>query len=194
MAKKEILELETEEAVALATEKAESMSGALELKINSTPTFTQASKYMADLREVKKFLKEKKDSVLKPLKVVKENFEALFEPAEEKVAEVENYLKEQIFKYNISLQAEQRTREEEAAKRVKEGAPIEKVVQKVENTARKIDAIPTRKVWKIKIIDFEKVPNDFKLLDESKARKAAEAGIKIDGLEFVQEQVIVNRF
>lgn len=191
---KEIIQYDAQEAVALAEEKVNSISSVMQLKVVSTPTFNQAGEAMNVLRETKKFLKEKKDSILDPLNIAVKNIKSLFEPAETKCVEAEAYLKIQISAYNVKLQAEEKKRAEEAAKQIENGADIEKATKKMEKTQEKINKIPTRKVWRLKILDFTKVSNDFKVLDEQKALKAAQAGITVEGLEFYQEEIIVNRF
>ncbi len=192
--KPQIIELNTAEAVDLAIEKADSVSTALELKVNSQPTFLKASEFMGTLREVKKFLKEKKDSILKPLKTAKENAEALFEPAETKVATIENYLKDQIQKYDTQLKIQEAERLAKAEQDLKDGKTIDQVTNNLEKVQTKMAAIPTTTVYEITIVDFAKVPNEFKILDEPKARQAAKAGLKVEGLEFKKIDKVVNRF
>lgn len=191
---KQIIEIDASKAVELVKEKADSISEALDLKVVSTPTFEKAGVFMGEIREAKKLLSEKKKSILDPLKTAKENTEKLFEPAEEKIGLIEMYLKDQMFKYNLKLVAEANERAKEAEKKIQKGETITEATEKLVNTQEKIQAIPTRKVWRVKVIDFRKVPDEFKILDESKALEAGKNGLKVEGLEFYTDEVIVNRF
>jgi hypothetical protein len=191
---KEIIELNTEEALDLAIEKAELMNPAMQLKVTSDPTFKQASEYMGQVREVKKFLKEKKDSVLKPLKLAKESFEGMFEKPENMVEEVETYLKGQISDYGKKLLLEEDKRVREAAKKIELGTPVEIATKNIETITRKIDAIPMHTVWNVEIIDFAKVPDEYKILNESKAKATGKLGFKIEGLKIWSEEKVKNLF
>uniref|UniRef100_A0A6H1ZG26 Uncharacterized protein n=1 Tax=viral metagenome TaxID=1070528 RepID=A0A6H1ZG26_9ZZZZ len=191
---KQIIEVNPDQAVALVSAKADSISEAMELKVVSTPTYEQAGVYMGQVREAKTLLKDKKKTILDPLKAVKEATEKLFEPAEEKIGVIELYLKSQIDGYRLKLQKEADERAKEAEKKIEKGATITEATKKLTNTQEKINVIPTRKVWRVKITDFVKVPNEFKLLNESKALESAKLGVKVEGLEFYQDEITVNRY
>lgn len=191
---KQTIEINPDQAVALVSQKADSISEALDLKVISDPTYEQAGVYMGQVREAKTLLKDKKKTILDPLKLVKEATEELFEPAEKKIEVIELYLKSQIDGYRLKLQKEADERAKEAEKKIEKGVELSVATKKVVNTQAKIEKIPTRKVWRIKLVDFSKVPNEFKLLNESKALESAKLGVKVEGLEFFQEEITVNRY
>ncbi len=191
---KDIIELNTKEAVDEAVQKAELMNPAMQLKVTDDSSFKLAGEYMSQVKEAKKFIKAIKDKVLKPLKQAKENFEALYEGPEMMIESVDEHLRAQISTYNTKLIKDREIEAAKVVEQVKQGVPIETVVSKVEDTQKKVDAIPTRKVWRVSVVDFSLVPDEYKLLDESKAKKAAQANLKVAGLEFKQEDIIVNRF
>ncbi len=66
------------------------------------------------------------------------------------------------------------------------------VVSKVEDVA----GISTRKVWKFRIVDVNKIPREFLIPDEKLIGKMGEVTKgtkKIDGVEFYSENIIVSR-
>jgi len=191
---KQTIEIDATNAVELVKEKADSIGQALELRVNSDPTFKKASDFMGVVREAKSLLREKKKSILEPLKEAKANIELLFEPAEKKVGIIEIYLKDQIQKYNVRLLAEAKERAKEAEEKIEAGATMTEATRKLNNTKERVESIPTRKVTRIKIADFSKVPDEFKVLNESKALSAHKSGVEVSGLEFYVEEIIVNRF
>jgi hypothetical protein len=191
---KQIIEIDATKAVELVKEKADSISNALELKVVSTPTFNQASVFMGIVREAKKLLSEKKKSVLDPLKIAKENLEKLFEPAEEKIGLIEKYLKKEIDDYNDKLKLEESKRAKEAEKKIEKGETITEATKKLVNTQEKIQAIPTYTVWQVDIVDFSKVPDEFKILNESKAKEVGKKGVQIPGLKVYSIEKVKNIF
>jgi len=191
--KTEIIELNTDEAIKIAEEKAMTLADNSRIKVNSQPTLDQAKISLAQVKEIKKIVQEKKDSVVKPLNEALKNTRALFKPIEDKVDIIETYLKSEVSKYNTKLLQEQRKREEEAQVKIEAGATFEEATKSVERIEKKIDAIPTRKIKRLKIIDASKIERQFLIPNEQAIKEALIAGIKVSGCELVEEEIIVNR-
>jgi len=190
---KTIIELNTQEAIKIAEEKAMTLADNSRIKVNSQPTLDQAKTSLAQVKEIKKIVQEKKDSVVKPLNEALKNTRALFKPIEDKVDVIETYLKGEVLRYNTKLLQEQRKREEEAQAKIEAGATFEEATKSVERIEKKIDAIPTRKIKRLKIIDASKIERQFLVPDEQAIKEALLAGIKVSGCELVEEEIIVNR-
>ena len=193
MNKIETIELNTQEAIKIAEEKAMTLADNSRIKVNSQPTLDQAKISLTQVKEIKKIVQEKKDSVVKPLNEALKNTRALFKPIEDKVDIIETYLKSEVLKYNTKLLQEQRKREEEAQSKIEAGATFEEATKSVERIEKKIDAIPTRKIKRLKIIDASKIERQFLVPDEQAIKEALIAGIKVSGCELVEEEIIVNR-
>lgn len=191
--KTEIIELNTAEAIKIAEEKAMTLADNSRIKVNSQPTLDQAKTSLTQVKEIKKIVQEKKDSVVKPLNEALKNTRALFKPIEDKVDLIETYLKGEVLRYNTKLLQEQRKREEEAQAKIEAGATFEEATKSVERIEKKIDAIPTRKIKRLKIIDASKIERQFLIPDEQAIKEALLAGIKVSGCELVEEEIIVNR-
>ena len=193
MNKIETIELNTQEAIKIAEEKAMTLADNSRIKVNSQPTLDQAKISLTQVKEIKKIVQEKKDSVVKPLNEALKNTRALFKPIEDKVDIIETYLKSEVSKYNTKLLQEQRKREEEAQAKIEAGATFEEATKSVERIEKKIDAIPTRKIKRLKIIDASKIERQFLVPDEQAIKEALIAGIKVSGCELVEEEIIINR-
>ena len=191
--KTEIIELNTAEAIKIAEEKAMTLADNSRIKVNSQPTLDQAKSSLTQVKEIKKIVQEKKDSVVKPLNEALKNTRALFKPIEDKVDVIETYLKGEVLRYNTKLLQEQRKREEEAQSKIEAGATFKEATKLVANTEKKIDAIPTRKIKRLKIVDASKIERQFLVPDEQAIKEALLAGIKVSGCELVEEEIIVNR-
>lgn len=193
MNKIQTIELNTTEAIKIAEEKAMTLADNSRIKVNSQPTLDQAKISLTQVKEIKKIIQEKKDSVVKPLNEALKNTRALFKPIEDKVDVIETYLKGEVLKYNTKLLQEQRKREEEAQSKIEAGATFEEATKSVERIEKKIDAIPTRKIKRLKITDASKIERQFLVPNEQAIKEALLAGIKVSGCELVEEEIIVNR-
>jgi len=193
MNKIQTIELNTTEAIKIAEEKAMTLADNSRIKVNSQPTLDQAKIALTQVKEIKKIVQEKKDSVVKPLNEALKNTRALFKPIEDKVDIIETYLKSEVLKYNTKLLQEQRKREEEAQSKIEAGATFKEATKSVERIEKKIDAIPTRKIKRLKIVDASKIERQFLVPDEQAIKEALLAGIKVSGCELVEEEIIVNR-
>ena len=69
--------VKTLEAVQLAEEKAIVLADNSRIKVNSQPTFETAKNQLIELKKVKKFITEKKESITKPLNEALKNTRAL---------------------------------------------------------------------------------------------------------------------
>ena len=186
--------LNTQEAVKQAETELVSITNDSRIVVSSKPTLEKAIDQLKEVKRVKKLIKEKKDSVIKPLNEALKNARALFKPSEDKIDTIESYLKDQTLKYNQKLLAEQKAREEEAQKKIEQGESFEKATKKVENTTEKINTIRTRKVKKLRIIDANKIPIDYMIPNEREILAAWNKGLSISGTEVYEEEIPVNSY
>lgn len=194
------LELNTTQAVELAQQQAESLAENSRIKVNSGPTFNSAKAQLIELKKVKKFITEKKESITKPLNEALKNTRELFKPVEVKIETIEKYLNGELLTYNRKLIDEQKKREAEAVKKVEEATAkgeevkIDKIVKKVENVQEKIEQIKTRTIKKLRIIDKTKIPFDYLEPNEVKIKQALAQGVNIPGAELYDETIAVNSY
>ncbi|MFA5298154.1 MAG: hypothetical protein WC389_08110 [Lutibacter sp.] len=86
--------------------------------------------------------------------------------------------------------------EANAAALREQAAAVASVVPVVESKVEAVSGISTRKVWKFRIVDVNKIPREYMIPDEKFIGKMAEATKgtkKIDGIEFYSEDIIAAR-
>jgi hypothetical protein len=188
------------EVVKIVEEQANQLADNSRIVINSQPTFNIAKEQLKSVKEFKKILKEKKESITKPLNEALKNTRELFKPVETKIETIEKYLNDGVLKYNQKLLTEQREREQEAQKKIEEAEEkgeeidIDKILKKTENVTEKLNQIRTRKVTKLRVIDKTKIPYTYLVVDEYALKRALISGEKIDGAELYDEEIAVNSY
>jgi hypothetical protein len=134
------LEFNTTQVVELAKKQADELADNSRIKVVSGPTFEKAKEQLKQVKTIKKFVKEKKESITKPLNEALKNTRALFSPIEEKILVIEKYLNGEILSYNQKLLAEQKQREEEAMRKLaEEESKRKKAEQEAENLRKELE-------------------------------------------------------
>jgi len=201
----EVIKLNTQEAVKLAEQKTTALAENSRIIVNSQPTFETAKAQLIELKTVKKFLLEKKESITKPLNEALKNTRTLFKPAEDKLATIEAYLNGQLLKYNQKLIADQRQREEEAIAKLREEEEkkrkAEVELQKLkENDTKILSEEETKEIEELeKIANSEvdmskltkKLENTTQKIDQIRTRKVKRFMI-VDESLIPREYLIVN--
>lgn len=197
---KQIIELDTKSVVKSVSDVTENLAETSRFTINSQPTFEKAKERLIEIKSIKKVISEKKDSVVKPLNEALKNVRSLFKPVEEKIDVIENYLKDGVLSYQRKLNEEIAKREAEALKKIKEQEAkgeevnMDKVVAPIQRVENKIEAIKTRKVKKLRIVDVNLIPRDYLLPDEVKIKTALIQGVEVSGCEIYEEEIAVNSY
>ena len=203
MNKEQIIKLNTAEAVETANQVVGNIAETSRIIINSQPTFNKAKDKLGEIKEIKKIVNDKKESITKPLNEALKNVRGLFKPIEDKIDVIENYLKTEVLKYNQKLLAEQRKREEEANKKIKEEQAkgksldeinIDKIAKPLTNITQKVEAIKTRKIKKLRIINEQLIPREYLTPNEVAIKEALLNGIKVDGCEIFEEEIAINNY
>jgi len=169
------------------------------LTIKSQPQLEEAKIVLQKIGVAKKFVKGKKDEIVKPMREALDKVRDLFSPLEAMIDEAEGLVKDKMLGYNRILQAEEEKRrlalEEEAKKKKTDEVKIEKAVEKVEAIIEKREAIPTRKNKVVKIVDESKIPDRYWVIDLVRLRKdMLENGLEVAGAVIEIEESIINKF
>lgn len=170
-----------------------------ELKIKNLEDLGLAKKVLTNLGALKKLVLEKKNKLINPAKAIIEEAKGLYSPYEAKIAEADEIVRQKMLDYNNVLKAEEdKKRQEleiEASKKNADENKIDKKVAKVEAVIEKREAIPTRKVKELEIVDESKIPERYWVLDMVALRKdAISNGIEIAGIKVVEKEIIVNKY
>jgi hypothetical protein len=172
------------------------------LEIDSEAAYNNAATWFANIvahrKRVDQLKEEKTRKAANELSGARQYYKMLSEPYEK----MEKVLRGAM---NVYVNEQDRLAREEAAKQIE-------AQKKMKNTAREeqvevlepIEApdlnrrtesghVHTRTKMVIKIEDFAKVPDEFKLLDEKKAKAALAEGRQVLGLDYVEEKVVAVR-
>src|SRR3990167_395061 len=183
------MEILDKELVVVKKQASSANEVAKNLVIKSQPQLEEAKIVLNKIGIAKKFVKGKKDEIIKPMNEALKKVKELFLPLETMIEEAEGLVKDKMLGYNRILQAEEEKRrlilEEEARKLAVEEAMkkpnevkieavekiVEKAVEKVEAVIEKREAIPTRKIKDIEIIDESLIPDRYWKVDLVKLRE-----------------------
>ena len=163
-------------------------------KIKTDKDMEHAREVLTSVMNFKKQLQLKKDSIVKPLNEALRQIRALFAPAEAKIAEAESGLKREILAYSNAMQAKVEAKQAEVAKKVETGEmTMTKAAATLEKVTVKTEAIPTRKIKEIEIVDDNQIPDQYWVLDLVRIRKEAIFGnVQIPGVKVVEKTTIVG--
>ena len=163
-----------------------------ELKITSQEKLKQANEILSRLKIAKGYIKEKKDSIVKPLSIALKNARELFKPLEEKVNAAEYALKSGVLAYSKQVSEAIAKQKEVITKKVESGeTSFEKASGQIEKTEAKRAEFKTRKNKKLVIIDETKIPREYLVVNETLLRKDLMAGKIVAGAKLQEEEIAV---
>lgn len=189
---------------------------AKQITVTDNVTMSQADQLIKDMRLVRKEIGLAFDPIIAKAHAAHKEAKAQKDKAELPLIQAEEYLKPQIKRYidqqeQIRLAEENRLRLEaqraEEEKRLAEAAQLEAeglkeeaaavleapqpiVMPTVEKTTPKADMRLYRKTWKFEVIDLAKLPEKYKMANESAIRSVVNGlkeKAKIDGVRIWQE-------
>ena len=190
MQNKEVALLEKKVVSALAISQ--------KLEIKDEKTLVKGIDFLKNIKTVGKAIKQQKDKVLDPAKLVVKNFKEMFKPVEDNYAEAEKNVKSKILTYNLEVEKKNREKEEKIAKRIEKGTmKVETAVKKMEDIkgASKegnVGKVSMRTLKKVKILDESKIPREYLEPNMSKIKKVVLAGVEIAGVTVVEEKIIAG--
>lgn len=171
-------------------------------KIEDTSRFTitsqvkleQAVEARKELSKVKKVLENQKQEIVGPLNQALKKTRDLFKPYEQRLDIVDNWLKEQMLKWEEIQEAERKKKEIEIETKIAEGEmSFEEAGKKIEKIEKKIEAVPTREISKVEIVDKSKLPLEYLEPDLVAIKRDLIAGKEIAGAKLVKEKVVYNK-
>lgn len=173
-----------------------------ELIVENQDHLTQATDILHNVKQVKKFVTEKKEEITKPLMKSLANVRDLFKPLELGYAEAEKVIKAKM----LAFQIEEDARIEKEKARL--AARVEKGTMKAETAVNKLETIgeaPTkvtgeigkssiRTIKKVRIVDETLIPREYLVPNMTSITEAVlRVGAIIPGVEVYEEKSIVSR-
>lgn len=194
--------------VAIKKDQGEIVAQANTIVVTNQEEYNAAGAFLVQVKERSKRIEVKRKEYVQPLNDQVSMINADFKAAAAPYLELEKQIKDKMVVFvneqqrlaDIKLKEEQEERRAEAA-RVAEAegisqrkamAQIEKPVADVVPTAVKTEGrtVKTRKITKFDVVDASKVPDEYKVVDETLVRKAVNAGVKIAGVKVWEETII----
>lgn len=166
--------------------------------IENREDYESAIDFVSKLKDAGSKIKDKKESVTKPLNEALKNARNLFNPIEDQFASAEKILKGKLLAYKREVDEEARRKEEQYAARVERGTmkadtAEQKIaeVDRIDTTTKgDVGRVQVRKVKKVRIADESSLPREYLTPDMVKIRRDALGGKEIPGVIIEEEEVI----
>ena len=165
-----------------------------DIKIVGNHSFELAESLLNKISYGQKALKELRESITKPAEESLRNLRALFIPIENNLKEANAELKGKMKGYNDRVKIEADIKKALITEKVESGEiSFEKASKQIEKVEQKVEAMPTRKMKVIEIVDEAKIPKQYWELDMVSIRRDALAGVEIPGIKVVEREIIVSK-
>lgn len=187
-------EFETKEITLVKQKAGEIISEIDGIKITTAPQLEYAVNLLSRITDIQKMVKEKKESITKPLNEGLRNIRDFFAPVENRLESSGKDLREKMLDYKEKVEVKVQQQKEQIAQKVESGeVGFDKGSKQMEKVDNKIRAIPTRKIREIQIMDEGKIPEKYWELNMITLRRDALAGIEIPGVKVVEREIIVSK-
>jgi len=161
-------------------------------KIDSVEAVDEASMFLKKVRDTERSIEAKRLEFTAPLNQSMRAINATFKKLKEPLEQARKLLTNRVLTWKIA-ERERLEKEEARRRKIQEAheakghevkAPV--VLDRPDN---KIGNTQTRKVWTFEVVDFTKVPNEYKELNTVKVNSVIRAGVRdIKGLRIYQEE------
>ena len=168
------------------------VKNASDYKVASVEDVDSASVILKKLRDTERSVEAKRQEFVQPLNQSLRAINATFKQIVEPLVSARKILTQKVLDWKLAER--ERVEKEEARRRKIQEAHEKKghevktpvVLEKPEN---KIGNTQTRKVWMFELVDFSKLPDEYKQMNPIKIRQAIHAGnTEIKGLKIFQEE------
>lgn len=167
-----------------------------EIKIHNQPELETALKTLEEIKGYKKVYKEKvEEEIIAPFKTALSNLVSFVKPFKDRLDFAEQSIKKAVLDYKIAQAPKIEEKKAAVMTKVAEGDMSVKTASKqIEKIEAKTDIIPTRKVRVVKVVDENKVPEKYWVIDMVALRRDAleKDAPEIPGVKVVVEETIVN--
>ena len=171
------------------------------LTITTPEEYGNAIDIVSKLKDTGSQIKEKKESITKPLNEALRNVRDIFKPVEIQFENAERIIKDKLLAYKRKSDEEARAKEAKIAAQAEKGTikieTAEKkmdAIERVETTTRgKVGEVQIRKVKKVRITNESLIPRQYLVPDMVAIRRDALSGVPITGVEVYEEDLIAAR-
>lgn len=172
------------------------------LIIETPENLVEATEILSQINKAMDQVKEEKEKVLGPLKVLADREKARWEPLEKLFKPVIAHLREQMSAYQTAALKKKAEEDAKIAARVAPGRgnlKAETAIQKMEANAVEakiettVGGLTFREKKQLKITDITKIPKQYWIVDEDAVLTALKDGTKVPGAEIEIISIPVNK-
>lgn len=193
--------IETKEVALVKQQASKAIIAAENLKISKIEDLKEATDILSKIKTIAKMIREKKETITKPLNEALKNARELFRPIENDCEKAEQIIKERMIDYQTKEELKIKAKEEKIVEKVDSGEisfeqgskKLEKIGEIPTEMKGNIGSIATRIIKEIVIIDENKIPREYLIPDMAKIRKDALAGKEIPGIKVEDKKIIVSK-
>lgn len=203
------MNIDSKELAVVKSQVTKATKAANEIVVNSDDQMLEAGELRKKIKTVGKMIKEKKDSIIKPINEGLKSVKEMFAPVEADCEAADGIISKKMLDYQREQDEKRRKAEREAAeklaetnRKLEEGKITEKEAEKqVAKVEIKLEKAPeaitkssdfhTRTVAKCRITDPALIPDEYWVVDEVAVRKAVLAGVVVPGAERYEEKTLV---
>lgn len=186
-----------EKSVSIAVAKATKVT------IKDEKDMIEATKVLSELNRYNDEVETKKEEITKPLNLALKKARELFKPLEVRLEEGIDTIRGAMTTYQTEKVRLAKIEEDKIAARIGEGKgklKMETAVRKMEEINKPVDKVETEsgsvkfiEVQRFEVLEIDKVPRAYMVVDESKIRNAMKDSIRVPGVIYWVEQVPRNR-
>jgi hypothetical protein len=164
------------------------------LKITSQKQLDVSVQLLSKITDTQKIVKDKKESMTKPLNESLRNIREFFSPLEIQLVNANQEVKRKMLEYRNKIAEKVQERKDEIVQKVETGhIDFDKASKQIEKADNKVSSIPTRTVKQVIIVDQNKIPDKYWEINRVLLRKDALAGIDIPGIKVEEKNIIVSK-
>ena len=175
------------EIVLIKSQTTKAMQAAQELSIKSDEDMPGASELFLKIKAVGNLIKQRKDTITRPLYKMYKDAMDYFKPLEQEYVNAEK---------QMAKAAKETAKIEEKVEMGK--IDFQKAAEKIEKIAPQksvetgAGAVQFRTIKEVVVEDETKIPREYFVLDMVKVRKVALAGVEIPGVKVIEKQIVAG--
>lgn len=192
-----------ETSIKLVEEKIKGMRQMVESTIiNDDQSLAESADKIKNVKDLGKAIRAEMEKYTKPAQQIINEARTRFLPYEKECKDAEAKIKAKAGEYMTKKEEERIKKEESIARRAENGQLKEETaVRKMEELGDEKKSVTTgmgtqiqhKTVKEVVIVDPDKVPKEYWIIDEVKVRKVALAGVEIPGVEVRERKQIAVR-
>lgn len=185
--------LEAKEMIVVEKRTDELFLLSTDIKIVSQKEAESAAELLGKIKQGQKFLKDKKEEVVKPLNDALKKLRGWFAPLEDKLDTAEATLKAKLIAYKKKEEEKAEKQKQAIAAKVEKGEmKFSQASQKIGKLESRTEMVSTRKIKTVRVIEQHLIPLEYWIVDMVALRRDALAGKNIPGVKVIEEETVVN--